>query len=163
MSNRCFEINCAELEDEYLSDNHFADDARAIINGVLTRSAARALFGEIPSVLLLWSLLRWERKLGIAILEKCGVVRSHLEADVDDVLNKHELPIPVTTVDFQKIAELVISARDVSRSRRAEYVGSEHLLLALITSHEVTLQELLRKHGITYDTAVGALELLNPS
>ena len=40
-----------------------------------------------PAVVMLWAMVRWERKLGIVVLETCGVDLKLLEQDIEDVLN----------------------------------------------------------------------------
>src|SRR5207249_4433867 len=43
---------------------------------------------ETVTMLLLWSLLRWERKVGLVALEQCGVETDPLAQGVDTLLRE---------------------------------------------------------------------------
>src|SRR5688572_6421021 len=74
-----------------LSDRHFTDSAINIIAQLGPRAIERGISTEINDqtilMLALWTVLRWERKLGLVALERLGVEANAMATDVDWELN----------------------------------------------------------------------------
>jgi hypothetical protein len=98
------------LDREWLQKKQFTDDAQRMLRSVGERARERGMFGVLPPSLLLWTMLRWERKIGIVVLERCGVNLKELERDVEAELEllppTHERQI----LDFGKICEIAVFA-----------------------------------------------------
>src|SRR5262245_11120607 len=80
------------MHDKELSGRHFTTSAIHIVEQLEARAADRSMSTQvIPHTILmlaLWSLLRGERKLGLAALERRGVETDSLARDVDRLLKE---------------------------------------------------------------------------
>jgi ATP-dependent Clp protease ATP-binding subunit ClpA len=133
----------------------FTDTARLVFDHVRQRTAARGITGEVPVLMILWSIARWERKLATQLIEDCGVDTWALERRIDEELHilvnrrsgrtkNRELRF-----DFRKIVQLVKCSRKEADSEGKESVGIEHILIALAKSRDPTVRGLFREFGIT--------------
>jgi ATP-dependent Clp protease ATP-binding subunit ClpA len=141
-------------------------------------------------MLALWTVLLWERKLGLAALEEAGVSRFDLVRGLDKLLqeNTSELPLAFDKQhaivsdkhqnavvvgktghsdgawDFEDLLEPVIrQAEHEANELGHNYVGSEHLVLALVKLADPLLATLLKQHGVTYEKVREAVvRLLQP-
>lgn len=119
-------------------------------------------------MLALWSLLRWERKVGLVALEHIGPNVDSLAADVDRTLRstceevRQQLgPLEIASLpsgercvvidDQTPLEALLAASEEESRGLGHSWVGSEHLLLAVIRLAEPPIKDVLDRHGVTYD------------
>src|SRR5437899_1046990 len=122
-------IGEVNLSEDWLRTHHFTTDARHVIETVLGRAAARGMLGRLPVALLLWSLLRWERKVGLSTLEACNVDLQALEKDVAERLRDYSGPCDSRQVDCAQISEIAAWAAEEAKGLGHRYVGTEHLVL----------------------------------
>ena len=66
-------INAEYLQLAHLQECRFTDSARRTLGETVGFALARRIHGVVPHVALLWSLLVGERKLGLIVLEACGL------------------------------------------------------------------------------------------
>jgi ATP-dependent Clp protease ATP-binding subunit ClpA len=169
------------LNDDW-SSRHLTDSARRILQQIPARAGDRGLHVvDTGSILMmaLWSLLLWERKVGRIALERVGVDRFNLARDLDDLLEDkaNEAPVavnrerhllmaktgePYQPWDFDALIEpLLRQAEHEALGLSHNYVGSEHLVLAIIRLAHGDLSDLLGQNALTYDRVRAAvLELL---
>ncbi len=126
-------------------------------------------------MLALWSILRWERKVGLVALERLGVDVDALARDVDRTMyTVREPPLTLQTLptgqrgiflDFSTpLAPFVGAAEHEALELGNSWVGSEHLLLAIVRAADSRLREVLDKHKIVYDSVQKTVvEILNPN
>jgi branched-subunit amino acid aminotransferase/4-amino-4-deoxychorismate lyase len=153
-----------------------------ILEQVPARAADRsltALDGATAVTMALWTLLRWERKLGLAALERSGVKVTELAHDLDGLLTRKgdenpaavQQPHALISVKTQQVIApldieglldpLVEQARVEARKLGHVWVGTEHLLLAIIASADRELAGLLERHKVFYEKVKGkVLELV---
>ena len=165
-----------------LSARHFTDSAIHIINQLWPRATDRGMSTEVNEQLImmlaLWTILRWERKVGLVALERMGIELDVLAREIDQGLTRtcneirqasgppklHVLPSGQKgiVVDFNTPLEpLLATAEHEALALGHDYVGSEHLLLATIQRACPRLREVCEAHGITCDRARNAvLDLL---
>jgi ATP-dependent Clp protease ATP-binding subunit ClpA len=122
-------------------------------------------------------LIRWERKIGLASLEEMGVDLHSLADKLDALLTRFAEERPTVArrgvvVDSRTgerilfdpapaLAPLLEQAVREARQLGHNYVGSEHLLLAVISSADSELAAILDDHLIAHDGAQETiLELL---
>src|SRR5688500_12254915 len=78
------------MHSEELSARHFTTSAVHIVEQLWPRAADRSMSTEVTEqtapMLALWSVLRWERKVGLVALERAGVQVDALARDVDRAL-----------------------------------------------------------------------------
>jgi len=161
------------MSNRSLADRRFTDETRLIVAQIPQRALSRGLFQlddtSVPA-LALWTLIRWERKVGLAALEKMHVDLDGLAHKLDELLSqKAEENPPRRSKDGRTIIwdssgplePLLDQAEIEARTLQHNYVGSEHLLLAIITKAETQLSSILDAHLISYETAQKTiLELL---
>ena len=155
-----------------LSARHFTTSAIHIIEQLFSRWADRSMPDEITeptiTMLALWSLLRWERKVGLVALERMGIEPDALAKEVNQVLcaaseevrqhagkpKFHVLPSgqKAMVVDFDAPLEPFLKAAEhEALAMNHSYVGSEHLLLAIIQRACPRLREVLQQYGVSYN------------
>jgi ATP-dependent Clp protease ATP-binding subunit ClpA len=113
--------------------------------------------GKLPALLILWSMLRSERKVGVVALEKCGVDLASLEREVEaelEPLSAENWRNGIDLAHFQAVAN-----RAVKEAAQFEhnYVGSEHLVLALCRDPDEVVQRLLQKRGVSAERYTAAV------
>lgn len=153
------------MQNEGLSARRFTDSAVRIVEQLWPRAMDRGMSSEVTEqtvpMLALWSVLRWERKVGLVALERNGVNVDALACDVDRAIDaacgdfrRANGPPQVcgVVVDFlAPLAPLLETAERESLSLGHDWVGSEHLVLALIRIADLRLKRVLEQHGVAYD------------
>ncbi|MGD0382124.1 MAG: Clp protease N-terminal domain-containing protein [Thermoguttaceae bacterium] len=145
-----------------------------IIEQMPARWAARApmvLDESSASMLLLWTLIRWERRFPLTLLEEMNIDMWSFTRDMDQLIERDKL---------QKSAENNSSIRNADDAnakyllrdlidrwlRRAEdearrlghcFLGAEHLLLALIAGADPSLSPFFAGYGIDYERLKNAV------
>jgi len=150
---------------------HITDSAQRILRQIPARAGDRGLHVVNPESILmmaLWSLLQWERKVGRVALERVGADPFDLARDLDRLLvqKADEHPVAVTEQgvlifvnagqpyaywDFETLVEpLLQQAEHEALALGHNYVGSEHLVLAIVRLADPVLADLLRNHSVDY-------------
>jgi ATP-dependent Clp protease ATP-binding subunit ClpA len=158
-------------EKDVLSNRGFTDSCALVIQQIKRRAYERGLLvvadNMIPT-LALWTLIRWERKVGLAALEAMGVDLTVLTDQLDRLLYEEcrENPVaakngvlvyresgePVPKADWQILLEpLLGQAERESAEIGHSYVGTEHVLLAVIKIADAKLSSLLDQHLVRYE------------
>jgi ATP-dependent Clp protease ATP-binding subunit ClpA len=101
----------------------------------------------LPEILI-WTILRWERKVAIAALEALNIDCVELEAGLDSVIRKKDGIGSRTYSEPVSVAKAW--GRRESRLLGMNYVGTEHLLLAAIAEADNDFLSFLKKNGIDY-------------
>jgi ATP-dependent Clp protease ATP-binding subunit ClpA len=162
------------MHNEELSGRHFTTSAIHVVEQLWPRAADRGMISEVNEhtlpTLALWSILRWERKVGLVSLERMGVDVGALADDVGRTLDAAAAEIRQRAgpqrlqtlpsgqcgivVDFQTpLAPLLAAAEHEALELGHSWVGTEHLLLAVIRLADPGLCEVLTQHRIMYDGA----------
>jgi ATP-dependent Clp protease ATP-binding subunit ClpA len=158
------------LSFEKLCARHFTTEAIHIVEQLLPRAADRGWIPEVTEqtvpALALWSILRWERKVGMLALEQMGTgidalardVGQALDASCEEVQRSLEPPKLQTLPSGQRgyvfdfcprLEPLFASAEHEAIGLGHNWVGSEHLLLATIQLADTKLRGVLERHGVT--------------
>ncbi|MFF5290766.1 Clp protease N-terminal domain-containing protein [Paractinoplanes globisporus] len=127
-------------------------DDRARRTVVLAQEEARALnHNYIGTEHILLGLIHDD--LAVAIVEGMGIAPPDLRADVEEIIGQGQhavtghLPF---TPRSKKVLELSLTE---SRQLGHDYIGSEHLLLALMREGEGVAAQVLARHGGTVERA----------
>ena len=160
------------MHNDELSARHFTTCAVYVVEQLWPRAADRSMSAEVTEqtvpMLVLWSVLRWERKVGLVALERMGVDVDALARDVDRALDeacaefrRMNGPPRVQTLpsgqrgivlDFRApLTPLLDAAEHEALGLGHTWVGSEHLLLASIRIGGARLREVLDRHRVGYD------------
>ena len=143
-------VNDAFAETAWMETRSFTDDARKVMRDTIERSRARGTVGIVEPMLLLWSLLRWERKIGVICLEACGVSLRSMEQRIEAELLRQQCLGSQLVIDFERITLVATIAVDESRDNGNAYVGTEHLMLALLKINDTRLNRCFAEFGVTY-------------
>ena len=155
--------------EETWSARHITDSAQRILKQVPSRASDRGLHVVDSSsmlMLVLWSLVLWERKIGRVALEETGIDPLDLARRLDGLLTEKEHPVaydqkrgililvnsgePYQPWDFAALLEpLLQQAEHEAKELGHNYVGSEHLVLAISTSATPPLADLLQEYGVS--------------
>jgi len=165
-----------------LTERRFTDSAQHIVEQIGQRAGDRGFVTvDAASVipLALWTLIRWERKVGLVALEMMGVDVDSLAHRLDALLTRLADDKPIVAKDgvavYAATGEPVVfdvstpleplldHAESEARNLQHDYVGSEHLLLAIITRADPELSSVLKDHMIAYDRARETILELLPS
>ena len=154
--------------DWLLEERQFTDSARLIVRQAGSRAQNRG-FDHVDAssyaVLLLWTMIRWERKIGLVALETMGVDLEMLAREIDEILTRRADEHPVAfdprtnSFVYEKTGEaffgwdydviaipLFDQAAQAARKIHHDYVGTEHLLLAVISAADPELKQVLDGH-----------------
>ena len=145
-------INASFLEQNWLKEHKITDNNNKILKQAVERAIARSIYGVVPPIILLLTILRWEKKVGKVIIEMCGVDLFEVEKFVDKYLAglANELS-GGKFIDFRDVLEVVERACVEANALSHDYVASEHITLALWAYPDVIISEISDIFGITYD------------
>ncbi len=163
-----------------LTERHFTDPTQRIIQQLPLRAHARGVLyvnAESVFTLALWTLIRWERKVGLVALEWMGVdlhlLTDNLDARLSRLKDRHPVMAKDGVAMFSNTGERVnpdwptaiepflALCEAEARKLKHSYVGSEHLLLAIIANADPELSAILCDHDISYEcTKATILEVL---
>ena len=105
-------------------------------------------------------ILREEENPGVAILWRAGValpvLRHELEAKLGPPSHPHPHESVLPTAPGEQRA--IEGAEVESRQRSDPYIGTEHLLLAMLRHADTPTAQAFARHGVDYQTAVTYLE-----
>ncbi len=125
------------------------------------RAAVRrplAIHRSSVGLLLLWSLLRWERTFLICTLERLGVDLWSLTRDVDEALKlcskeARDVGARSSSADLDPLLRgWLDQAAAQARALGHDFLGGEHLLLALLADADSDLAAVFQRNGLTYDS-----------
>jgi ATP-dependent Clp protease ATP-binding subunit ClpA len=158
---------------EKWSARHITDSAQRILEQVPSRATDRGLHVVDQSsinLLVLWSLLLWERKVGRVALEKVGIDPFELARSIDHLLTEKADEHPVAfdpqrrilflvktgaayhRWDFEAVVEPLLQyAEHEALELGHNYVGSEHLVLAMARGFDPQLLALLQQNGVSHE------------
>jgi hypothetical protein len=153
-----------------------------LIEQVPCRLAARspvALSNSSVAMLVLWTLLRWERTFLLIALEDMGVDMWGLTRDVDTLLDEEKAnavlaegksyapatSLPALRPELDRYLEALLDRAELEAlALQHQYLGTEHVLLAIIAGADARLSSVLTRYNITHENVKRAVvELLERS
>ncbi len=126
----------------------FTTNADAILDQLQDRATARGInLSALLPDLLLWTILRWETNVGVAVLQSMGVDCWELQLRLDSFLRERD--------SRHTVAHSKTEARDwAAREALAmghEYKGVEHLLLGALSAADTELRSFLSENHLEYE------------
>ena len=155
-----------------LSGRHFTDAAQLVVRHIAERAMDRGMLaGELTEatagMLAVLSVLRWERKVALAALERLGTDLDRLARDLDDAIDAERrssrrpgaLQLEVLPTGQRGIVvdadaprrPLQGQAEHEALGMGNDWVGTEHLLLAAVRFACLRFRVVLDRHAISYD------------
>jgi hypothetical protein len=168
-----------------LSRRRFTDSAQRVLRHVGERALDRGMrAGELTEatagMLAVLSIVRWERKVGRAALERLAIDLCKFGQAVDEAIaiegegsRRPGGPYVVTMPSGQK--GIILDAQTPSmpllnraeleaRNLQHDWVGTEHLLLAAISLACNRFQRVLEEYGVSHNSLqLAVLEVLRPA
>jgi len=140
----------------------FTERARRVIL-LGQEEAGKMSSSHVGTEHLLLGLVRENEGVAAQVLQKMGVnlakVRAEIESEIEPT-NEPTGPEPKLTPKAKRVLEL---AADEARRMRHNYIGTEHLLLALLREKEGLAAKVLRKLGLDLEKArTRVLDYLGP-
>ncbi len=140
----------------------FTERARRVIL-LGQEEAGKMSSAHVGTEHLLLGLVRENEGVAAQVLQKMGVnlakVRAEIESEIEPS-NEAASPEPKLTPKAKRVLEL---AADEARRMRHNYIGTEHLLLALLREKDGLAAKVLRKLGLDLEKARNkVLEYLGP-
>jgi ATP-dependent Clp protease ATP-binding subunit ClpA len=114
--------------------------------------------GVITPLIILWSILRWERKLGQAVLKKMVGDTRTMEDRVDSTIKATDDHVPLHFIDLCQLGLVARLAKKEARTLRRKYVGSEHLLLALVRCEDESTTQVCAQFDIDIERVLECLK-----
>jgi hypothetical protein len=156
------------LREGRLKERGFTDSAVRLFRDVIERSQCRGVRGKGPPLLILWSLLRSEWRLGAYLIDRCVADRWRLEMDIEALLESAEARMdrssrdafPPQFADYLRISGIATKARDVASRLQCRYVGTEHVVLALCMLRDKEVGKVFKKHSISCAKLKRELEMI---
>jgi ATP-dependent Clp protease ATP-binding subunit ClpC len=140
----------------------FTERARRVIL-LGQEEAGKMSASHVGTEHLLLGLVRENEGVAAQVLQKMGVnlakVRAEIESEIEPA-NEPTAPEPKLTPKAKRVLEL---AADEARRMRHNYIGTEHLLLALLREKDGLAAKVLRKLGLDLEKArAKVLDYLGP-
>ena len=123
------------LTDEFHAyEGRLTHDLRLLCEQAISRSVKRGLGGNIFSLFLLRSLIRWERTVGNAVIEHCGVQLVDVDRAVEASISAIKKPERREGFFLLSVRELLETTSQIAAELNHDYMGTEHAVLAQIRS-----------------------------
>lgn len=143
--------------------NNFTPRAQQVLN-LARREADRFHHNYIGAEHVLLGLLKLGQGVAVSVMESAGIDVSDLAAKIEQSL------VPGTSSGIEgslpftpRVKKLLTMAGAEARSLRHTYVGTEHILLAILKDEDGLAWHSLTSSGLTYEAArKGVLEEIDP-
>ena len=102
---------------------------------------------------LLLTLLRQQGGVVPAVIDRVGADRESLEAGVEQLLAAKSR-VSGSAVELRigrELAQLLAEAETIAANMKDEYTSTEHLLMAMASSRNGNVRQLLERNGIDYN------------
>ena len=137
--------------------NNFSPRAQQIL-GYARSEAARMHHQYIGTEHILLGMLRLGQGVAIAVLEKLGVNLAELASRLESSLVPGTSGEPENALPFTpRVRKLLVTAGTEAAKLQHGYVGSEHLLLAMLSDTDGLALHALNDSGVTYREALRAV------
>ncbi len=133
--------------------NNFTPRAQQVIN-IARREAERFHHNYIGGEHLLLGILKLGQGVAISVLEYHLINAEHLAEMIESSLEHGDAPENRGTTPYtQRAKRLIVNAGIEAKRLNHNFVGTEHLLLAMLADSDGTAWNALTSAGISYDMA----------
>ena len=143
-------------------NNNYTPRAQQVLN-IARREADRFHHNFIGAEHVLLGLLKLGQGVAISVMENAGIDIAALTHKVEQSImpgsSTPEGSLPYTP----RVRKILVQAGEEAQQLRHTYVGTEHLLLAMLKDGDGLAWHSLASSGLTYETARrGVIEEINP-
>lgn len=137
----------------------FTNRVKKIINDYAPKEAKRLGHEYLASEHILLGLLKAEDSVALKILSNLSVDKNDLKKEVEKRCEVDSVTLLVDPGNKEKIQRILEYSRDEARKLRHSYVGTEHLLLALLRDANSIASASLGAFSINYSLVRNELNL----
>ncbi len=137
----------------------FTERAKKVLN-LAQEEAERSHHSYIGTEHLLLGLLREGEGLAAKVLNNLGVEIGKVRSTIESVLGRNERIVIQQIIPTSRMKKVIEISFEESRRMGKTYVGTEHLLLALLIEGEGIAAHVLDDLGATLDRVRGEIERL---
>ncbi len=143
--------------------NNFTPRAQQALN-IARREADRFHHNYIGAEHLLLGLLKLGDGVAVSVMERDGINITELASRIEQSLVPGNTPAAEGTLPYTpRVRKIITMAGGEARALRHTYVGTEHLLLAMLRDEDGLAWHALTSSGLTYENArQGVIETIAP-
>ncbi len=143
-------------------NNNFTPRAQQVLN-IARREADRFHHNYIGAEHVLLGLLKLGQGVAISVMENAGVDIADLTLKIEQSIVPGSASTEGNLPYTPRVRKILIQAGEEAKKLRHTYVGTEHLLLAMLRDEDGLAWHSLMSTGMTYDTVRrGVMEEINP-
>lgn len=143
-------------------NNNFTPRAHQVLN-IARREADRFHHNYIGAEHVLLGLLKLGQGVAISVMENAGVDIADLTAKIEQSIVPGAAGAEGTLPYTPRVRKMLIQAGEEAKMLRHTYVGTEHLLLAMLKDEDGLAWHGLVSCGLTYESVRrGVMEEINP-
>jgi len=137
----------------------FTKRAKKVINEMAQEEARRLGHDFVGPEHIFLGLLKEEDSVAVKILHNLNVNTSDLRKEIERKSREENLilDLPASQERYQKIVE---ASQDEAKKMKHNYVGTEHILLALLRDNNNLVAGILSNTGINYNVIKGEIHRL---
>ena len=143
-------------------NNNFTPRAQQVLN-IARREADRFHHNYIGAEHVLLGLLKLGQGVAISVMENAGVDVADLTAKIEQSIVPGAAAAEGSLPYTPRVRKMLIQAGEEAKKLKHTYVGTEHLLLAMLKDEDGLAWHSLVSFGLTYDTVRrGVIEEITP-
>ncbi|MBR3902034.1 MAG: ATP-dependent Clp protease ATP-binding subunit [Akkermansia sp.] len=143
-------------------NNNFTPRAQQVLN-IARREADRFHHNYIGAEHVLLGLLKLGQGVAISVMENAGVDIADLTLKIEQSIVPGSAGSDGSLPHTPRVRRMLIQAGEEAKKLRHTYVGTEHLLLAMLKDEDGLAWHSLVSCGLSYDSARrGVMEEINP-
>ena len=143
-------------------NNNFTPRAQQVLN-IARREADRFHHNYIGAEHVLLGLLKLGQGVAISVMENAGVDIADLTLKIEQSIVPGAAASEGTLPYTPRVRKILIQAGEEAKKLRHTYVGTEHLLLAMLRDEDGLAWHSLMSAGLTYDSVRrGVMEEITP-
>jgi len=135
-------------------DNRFTQRAQKVLY-TANEFAKEMNHSFIGSEHILYGLLRVEGSVALNILKSFGIDRNQVITDIKTFLGRGDSLIQIGPIPFSPHAKRIVKqAVEEAKGLDQPFVGTEHILLAILKEESCGAAQILRSRGINYENVI---------
>ena len=139
-------------------DNRFTKRAQRVLANA-DKAAKDMNYSYVGSEHVLMGILMLRDGIAVQILAALGVKAQDMVRDIKGLLGEGDNLIRLGPIPFSPRAKRIINgASDEAKTLGQPFVGTEHILLAILREESGIAAQVLRSSGISYDGVMDYLE-----
>ena len=141
-------------------NNMFTDRVKKVLQFAREESA-RLGHDYIGTEHLLLGLVKEGQGVAVAVLANMGIQLDTLKRSIEDAVQTSSSSMILSEVPYTPLAKQVLeNSANEAREMKNNYIGTEHLLLALVKNKNGIAAQILSVYGVDYQTVREEVNLI---